>query len=220
MIHHSGLFDQQEISVNSDTDKEPESLHASRVLLIEPIYLRFDTRSDQPLKFEASAEAQANLEHCQKASAANWVSNWNTWISMLPREKTADKLNELARLNDWFNEELDHLDADVPVINSSDVPFRQVVTAHNCSHVMWGMASVRERSLNIFSAILGGIYFPPYLPFLLVESFTPAYTTQAFGLVADAETGIIEAGYDHSISMKDTPAVQKSLLYNMIKILK
>lgn len=215
------FFDQQEISVNSDTDKEPESLHASRVLLIEPIYLRFDTRSDQPLKFEASAEAQANLETLSKSICSKLGIKLEYLDKHVTKGETADKLNELARLNDWFNEELDHLDADVPVINSSDVPFRQVVTAHNCSHVMWaGMASVRERSLNIFSAILGGFYFPPYLPFLLVESFTPAYTTQAFGLVADAETGIIEAGYDHSISMKDTPAVQKSLLYNMIKILK
>ena len=51
MIHHSGgFFDQQEISVNSDTDNEMNPYCIQSVAFIEPIYLRFDTRSDQPFK--------------------------------------------------------------------------------------------------------------------------------------------------------------------------
>lgn len=215
---YNDLSKKEEETIEEEEAEDEFALGQKEIIIVQPVYLQFDARSEQPVKFESSEKALLQLREKVTNSAkalglkVHYIDN-----SVAAGEDALD-LNELSILNDWFSEKLSHDDSEVDIITSSDQAVKAIVEKYNCSHVMWlGVASVREAEDDAAGKLLLSIFYWPYLPFALADILRPNYYTQFFTLVANAETGEFDMGYYNAIDMRDLPSIQNSNIYYILQ---
>jgi hypothetical protein len=218
-LRYSELTEREVDSTSDDDELVDEfSLGQKEIIIVQPVYLQFDARSEQPIKFESSEKSLLQLRDKVTSSAKALGLKVHYIDNSIGSGEDAQDLNELAILNDWFSEKLSHDDSEVDMIASGDEAVRAIAEKYNCSHVMWlGVASVREAEEDAAGKLLLGIFYWPYLPFVLADILRPNFYTQFFTLVANTETGEFDMGYYNAIDMRDLPSVQNSNIYYILQ---
>ena len=221
------LFDQDK--QKSDADKyvttykkrRPEyHLGEKELVIVNPLYLKIDETTKNPVQYEAAEKARLDL----KTKITTCSDALNMDIEYLDHnlldENEAQKFNDLAVLNAWLDEELDHQDVEVPVQNSMAEDFKLLAKKYEMDHFAWmGIVGFTEKEHDwnkLFYGWIGGFY----LPFAIADVVTPDYFTYIFVLVADAEKGEIQMTYYNAVEVKDGDSVQKSNIYYILQQIK
>ncbi|MCY7410241.1 MAG: hypothetical protein LH473_08205, partial [Chitinophagales bacterium] len=190
-----------------------------KVVIVNPLYLIVDETSKDPLKFEAAEELKLDLQS-QINSCSDAVGLQIEYLeTMILDETNTAKFNDLAILNNWISEELDH--EDVPVINSNNKEMMSLIHKYNTDHFAWiGVINFHEKKQYVVGKlILSAIYFP-VLPFTIAWAVKPKYNTVIFTMVANGETGEFEMEYANSIKANDVTSIKKSNLYYIFQQMK
>lgn len=216
------LFEKEEEETVSTTKKKkrnkPEfNLGLKELVVVDPIYISIDERSDNPVQYQAAEASRATLKEKVKSSA----SELNLKVEYLDHgnidERDADAFNDMAILSRWLHEKLSHLDEEVYLETSTTDELQQLATKYDIDHFAWmGIVSFTETEQYVGAKIFLCIYLP-LAPFLIYDLVTPDRNTFYFALVANAETGKFEMQYYNSNTLNDSNAAQASNIYYILQ---
>jgi len=190
------------------------------IVIVNPAYYKIDETKNNPIKYEAAEKSRVALR--EKINESGDVLNLD--IEYLDhnflKDTEAKKFNDLAVLNAWLAEELEHLDSDADMINSMQEEFEAVAEKYGTDHFAWiGIVSFKEPEENVGSKLLACILYP-LIPFIVADLVTPNYSTFFFTLVANAETGNFEMEFYNNTNLNDKEAVQTSNIFYIMQQIK
>src|SRR6185295_14098920 len=198
---------------------EEYALGIDRTVIVNPIYLKVDETRKDPIRYVAAEQLKLDLQNKIQACADALDLQIKYLETMNLTNQEADKFNDLAMLNNWIGEELNH--DDVPVVNSNNEMMQQLVSKYNTEYFTWvGVISFKERKEYVGGRIFLGFLFLPYLPFALAYAVKPNYDTAIFTLVANGKTGEFEMQYSNAVDARDLASIQKSNLYYIMQQMK
>ena len=199
--------------------KNEYALGIDRAVIVNPLYLKVDETKRDPIRYVAAEQMKLDLQNKIQscANALNMQINYLETMSL--NDKDVDKFNDLALLNNWISEELDH--DDVPVINSNNEGMEQLVSKYKTDHFAWvGVIAFKEKEKYVaVKLIYSAILLVPF-PFVLADVLTPEYETVFFTLVADGKTGEFEMQFSNDAKARDIFSIQKSNLYYILQQMK
>lgn len=199
--------------------KNEYALGIDNAVIVNPLYLKVDETKKDPIRYVAAEQMKLDLQNKIQSCADALNLKINYLESMSLTDKDADKFNDLALLNNWISEELDH--DDVPVINSNNEMMEQLVSKYKTDHFVWlGVIAFKEKEQYVaIKLIYSAILVVPF-PFMLADVLTPDYETVFFTLVADGRTGEFEMQFSNDAKARDITSIQKSNLYYILQQMK
>ncbi|MCW3082774.1 MAG: hypothetical protein JWP12_140 [Bacteroidetes bacterium] len=121
------------------------SLGISKIIIVDPFYIRYDESLSETSTYEATDRRQDNLVTSLKDNAR--ISK--IAIEMIdPGSFTSDKIalyNDFSVFNDWFNERMEGGEMQsCPVFNSEEIP--ELIKKYGTKYILWpGVFSVRQK---------------------------------------------------------------------------
>ena len=199
--------------------KEDFALSIDKTVIVNPLYLQVDETARNPVRYMSSEAMKIDLKNKINECAQLLDLNVDFLEAISLKDADTEKFNDIAMLNDWISEQIDH--EDVPVINSNNERMQELSEKYHTSHISWlGVISYKEKKENLGLEFTVGLIVWPILPFTIVRMIRPNYSTAAFSLVADAKTGVFEMKYFNTMKAKDLTSIQKSNLYYILQQMK
>ncbi len=223
----TGLIYAPEEEDEEDAEKNPlytVKLHRieyhlglDEVVVVDPVFISVDERSDNPVEYIAAEEARVSL----RDNIKKYGDELGMKVTYLDHSNLADKdvddFNDMAILSRWIHESLAHLDEEVPMQNSSNAELQALAKKYGVEHFAWmGIVSFTERESRVGLKIFMCLYVP-IAPFLIYDLVTPDKSTFFFSLVANAETGEFEMQYFSVNDLSNSKSVQSSNMYFMLE---
>lgn len=192
-------------------------LGLDEVVVVDPVFISVDERSDNPVEYIAAEEARVSL----RDNIKKYGDELGMKVTYLDHSNLADKdvddFNDMAILSRWIHESLAHLDEEVPMQNSSNAELQALAKKYGVEHFAWmGIVSFTERESRVGLKIFMCLYVP-IAPFLIYDLVTPDKSTFFFSLVANAETGEFEMQYFSMNDLSNSKSVQSSNMYFMLE---
>lgn len=217
------LFEEEEELVATTSKKKKKSefnLGLKELVIVDPVYISIDERSNNPVQYEAAEDAKLNLKDKVKASA----DELNLKVEYLDHTNIDDRdvetFNEMAVLSRWIEEKLTHIDEDIFIETSTNDELQEIAKSLDIDHFAWmGIVSFTESEEYVGAKIFLCLYLP-LAPFLIYDLVTPDRNTFYFALVANAETGKLEMQYFNSSTLNDSNAAQSSNIYYILQQIK
>ncbi|MCA6363331.1 MAG: M48 family metallopeptidase [Bacteroidetes bacterium] len=163
-----------------------QSLGLKKVLVIDPFYFAADERKGLHLLESDDKKRQLTQQIIENARYANLE------VELFdPKTFTADdvdKYNDLAMLNDWISERMQH--DEIEILPASGEMADQVARKHNAEDIyIAGVFSYKQPRSNRGSILLVCLFLYPALPFAIVYALTPEQDTYFFSLVYNLHYG-------------------------------
>lgn len=192
-------------------------LGLKEVVVVDPVFISVDERSDNPVEYIAAEEARVLLRDNIK-QYANKLGMQVTYLDHSNlNDRDVEDFNDMAILSRWIHESLAHLDEEVTMQNSSNAELQALAQKYGVDHFAWmGIVSFTERETRVGLKIAMCIYIP-IAPFLIYDLVTPDKSTFFFSLVANAETGAFEMQYFSLNDLSNSKSVQSSNMYFMLE---
>ncbi len=192
-------------------------LGLEEVVVVDPVFISVDERSDNPVEYIAAEEARVSL----RDNIKKYGDELGMKVTYLDHsnldDKDVDDFNDMAILSRWIHESLAHLDEEVPMQNSSNAELQALAKKYGVEHFAWmGIVSFTERESRVGLKIFMCLYVP-IAPFLIYDLVTPDKSTFFFSLVANAETGEFEMQYFSMNDLSNSKSVQSSNMYFMLE---
>lgn len=192
-------------------------LGLDEVVVVDPVFISVDERSDNPVEYIAAEEARVSL----RDNIKKYGDELGMKVTYLDHsnldDKDVDDFNDMAILSRWIHESLAHLDEEVPMQNSSNAELQALAKKYGVEHFAWmGIVSFTERESRVGLKIFMCLYVP-IAPFLIYDLVTPDKSTFFFSLVANAETGEFEMQYFSMNDLSNSKSVQSSNMYFMLE---
>lgn len=194
--------------------KQGLSLGIDTVVFVDPFYYSADDRKG--LKLIKSETQQ--LELCNEIRENASYSGLN--IDLLnPKNFLADdveKYNDLATVNDWIGERLDH-DDDMEMIPLETDRMIPLVQKYHTTHFCYtGVYTYKQRRDNRGFIIFFSILCYPILPFGLAYALTPEHDTYYYTLMYNVETGNPDVKRTIHLKSKSKKGYINSIMYDMM----
>lgn len=195
------------------------TLGIDRAVIVNPLYLKVDETRRDPIRYEAAEQLKLELQQKIQSCADALDMQIEYLDTKQLNDDEVDKFNNLAALNNWISEELDH--DDVPVINSGNELMQHLEAKYNTGHFAWiGVISFHEQKQYVGGYIALSFLFPPLIPFAIARAFIPKYNTAIFTMVADGTSGNFEMQYSNVVDSRDLSSIQKSNIYYIMQQMK
>ncbi len=199
--------------------KDEYALGVDRTVIVNPLYLSVDETKRDPIRYVAAEQLKIDLQNKIQSCADAIDMKIDYLETMELKSSETDKFNDLALLNNWISEELNH--DDVPVINSNNEGMQELVKKYNTENFTWiGVISFTEKEqyvgLKLFYSALLVVPFP----FVLADVLTPDHETVFFTMVANGKTGEFEMQFYNASKSRDTEGIQKSNIYYIFQQMK
>jgi hypothetical protein len=199
---------------NSSQKKEGLNLGIDKVVFVDPFYYMADDRKG--LKLIKSETQQLEFSNQIRENAG--YSGLN--IDLLnPKSFTAndvDKYNDMAIVNDWMGERLDHED-DMEMIPLETDRMMPLVKKYNTTHFCYtGVYTYTQRRENRGSIILLSILCYPILPIGIAYALTPEHDTYYYTLMYDVTTGNVDVKNTVHLKSKSKDGYINSIMYDMM----
>mgnify|MGYP000390610305 CR=1 FL=1 len=220
------LFDiEKEVEIEDSNYKSKKSkieynLGVNEIVVVDPVYVSIDERSKNPVEYEAAESARLELKDkiFTSAEKLDLKVEYVDHNGIAPND--AETFNDLALLNRWISEKLDHLDEDVDMINTTNDEFAELATKYNIDNFAWmGIIAFREREKYIGGKIVLCLFYPA-APFLIYDMIKPNFNTFYFTLVVNSKTGLVEMQYFNKTKVNDNESSQNSNIYYMLQQIK
>jgi hypothetical protein len=204
----------EEQDKKSNNRKEGLALGIDTVVYVDPFYYAEDDRHGLKLiqsetqQLEFSAEIRENAMY----SGLN--------IDLLnPKSFTAndvDKYNDMATVNDWMGERLDHED-ELDMLPLETDRMMEVSKKYNTTHFCYtGVYTYKQKREGRGTIILFSILCYPILPFGIAYALTPEHHTYYYTLMYDVKTGKPDIIRTIHLKSKSKKGYINSIMYDMM----
>ena len=212
--------DEIKFAKNSKKIKQEYNLGLNEIVVVDPVYVSIDERSKNPVEYEAAESARLDLKDKIYSSAEKLDLKVEYIDHNFIDAADAETFNDLALLNRWISEKLDHLDEDVSMINTTNDEFAELATKYNVDNFAWmGIIAFREKERYIGGKILLCLFYPA-APFLIYDMIKPNFNTFYFTLVVNSKTGIVEMQYFNNTKVNDNESSKNSNIYYILQQIK
>lgn len=206
-------------SAGNKSKNDEFALGIDKTVIVNPLYMKVDETSRVPVKYIAAEALRIDLRDKIMQCADLLKIHVDYLESKTFEEKDVDAFNDVAVLNNWISEELDH--EGVPVINSNNEAMQKLVGKYKTDYFSWfGVISYKEKKQGVGGKILLSLIILPALPFTIADAVKPDYSTAVFSLVANGRSGNLEMQYFNAVDAKDLTSIQKSNLYYIMQQMK
>lgn len=221
-VSFTGLFIKpEEVSdehlVTHKKKRDVYHLGLEEVVVVDPIYISVDERSENPVEYVAAEERRVEL----REGITTGGKDLGMEVTYLDHSNLDDRdvedFNDMAVLRRWIHETLSHMDEEVPMRNSTNDELLALSEKYGVDHFAWmGVVSFTETEDNVGLKILLCVYVP-VAPFLIYDLVTPDKSTFYFTLVANAKTGNLDMTYYTLNDLSNAKSVQASNMYYILE---
>ena len=208
----------EEQDKKTNNRKQGLALGIDTVVYVDPFYYAEDDRHGLKLiqsetqQLEFSAEIRENAMY----SGLN--------IDLLnPKSFSAndvDKYNDMATVNDWMGERLDH-DDEMEMLPLETDRMMEVSKKYNTTHFCYtGIYTYKQKRDNRGTIILFSILCYPILPFGVAYALTPEHHTYYYTLMYDVQTGKPDIIRTIHLKSKAKKGYINSIMYDMMQQIK
>ncbi|MBK7440801.1 MAG: M48 family metalloprotease [Bacteroidetes bacterium] len=194
-----------------------DHLGITKVVVVNPFYRRIDLRKDNAIEYVSSEEGELNYMEILKANAALLDVDLEILDPLKMSESDANSFNEMNELNDWFSEQLDFGNINMPGYNQNMVD--SIATAMGTDYFLWtGIVSLRDKQ-NILGPVIYialSPFFLPLLPYGVYELIKPEYEFFYLSLVYNVKTREAHVLKFMFLDNNDTRAILNSHTYEML----
>lgn len=192
--------------------KHGRSLGIDTVIFVDPFYYLADDRKGLKLVKSETEQLDFSAQITENAAYANLS------IDLLnPKTFTAndvDRYNDLAIVNDWMGERLDH-DDDLEMIPCETDRMLPLTKKYNTDHFCYtGIYSYKNKRANRGFIVFYSVILYPLLPFGLVYAFTPEHHTYYYTLMYNVKTGEPELVQTVYLKSKAKTGFINSIMYD------
>ncbi|MDQ3109731.1 MAG: M48 family metalloprotease [Bacteroidota bacterium] len=199
---------------NSTNKKQGLSLGIDTVVFVDPFYYMADDRKglkriqSETQQLEFSAQVRENAGYAGLS------------IELLnPKSFTAndvEKYNDMAVVNDWMGERLDHED-DLGMLPLETDRMLPLVEKYNTSHFCYtGVYTYKQKREGRGFIILLSVFVYPVLPFAIAYALTPEHHTFYYTLMYDVKTGDPDVKNTVHLKSKSKQGYINSIMYDMM----
>lgn len=199
---------------NTSGKKEGLSLGIDTVVFVDPFYYIANDRKG--LKRIESETQQLEFSNQVRENAT--YSGLS--IELLnPKNFTVndvDKYNDMATVNDWMGERLDHED-DMEMIPLETDRMLPLVEKYNTSHFCYtGVYTYKQKRSGRGAILLLCVFMYPALPFAIAYAVTPEHHTYYYTLMYDVRTGDADVHNTIHLKSKSKKGYINSIMYDMM----
>ena len=192
-------------------------LGIDKVVVVNPFYRRIDLRKNGGIEYVSGEQGEINYMDILKDNAALLEMDLEI-IDPLTLENTdAEKFTDMTELNDWFSEQLDFGNINMPGYNQAMID--SIANKYNTDYFLWtGIISMRDRQ-NILGPLVYialSPFFPPLLPYGIYELASPEYEFFYLSLLYNVKTREANVLKFLFLDNNDTRAILNSHTYEML----
>ena len=195
---------------NRRIEEEGQALGIDKIVVVNPHYLKFDKtrRKGKQKLFIESEEARQNFR--KKIWKHSRMLDLQTSILDIKNLKSNDtqKYNDISILNEWFDQQLDFDQFNMPSFNQDRV--NQIAKKYNTDYFVW-MGVVNKKEKRNFLNSLSEFYMP-YNG--LYNLLTPAYESLFFAVVYDVKNYELKMVKMEFIKQKDHSSIINAHIYD------
>ncbi|MEO5644282.1 MAG: M48 family metallopeptidase [Bacteroidia bacterium] len=192
--------------------KHGKSLGIDTVIYVDPFYYLADDRKG--LKLVKSETEQ--LEFSAQINENAYYANLSIKV-LNPKTFTAsdvEQYNDLAVVNDWMGERLDH-DDELEMLPIETDRMQPLTEKYNTNYFCYtGIYSYKEKRSNRGGIIFFSVFVYPLLPVALVYAFTPEHHTYFYTLMYNVQTGKPELIQTVYLKSKAKKGFINSIMYD------
>ncbi|AYB33705.1 M48 family metallopeptidase [Chryseolinea soli] len=193
-------------------------LKVQKIVVVNPIYRKVDTRKRQKVRHVESEEVLVNINEKINAAAgkldlATDIINPNTMTSGQVAQMQSNTI-----LNDWLDERMRSDGSVSPIYNE----MLQLTEKHKTEHFMWmgGLTVQRTHHMKALY-VAAGVLVPSFAPFAAIHVFVPKSETLYFALVFNVRTQEMELLDMRPMALRDNKALlQSNIYYTLLKLKK
>ncbi len=215
------IFDKQLALAKKDSDgnsfrkkkkrKEKKLLNVDKVVVVNPMYKKIDTRKRQKMRHIESEEVLTQID--QKIWDAAGRLNMKADI-INPNNLSSARVNVMQSnsiLNDWIDEQMRFEDAHVSPIYNEIIA---LADTYKTDHFVWmGEFTMTRKRRGKFFLVAGSVITPAIAPLLGTMAFTPKGSTLYFALAFNVRTQALELVDVRAMKMRDTHSLLQSNIY-------
>lgn len=191
--------------------KNDTSLNVKKVVVVNPVYKKVDTRKKQKMRHIESEEVLMSINEkindlALKLSLKTDIINPNTMTSGQVSQMQSNSI-----LNDWIDEQMRSRDKTVSPIYNEMLALSE---KHKTDHFMWmGCIAVKSKRYLKGAYIGAAILMPAITPWSAAYVFTPQGRTLYFALVFNVRSQELELIDVRQMNVRDNDSVLQSNIY-------
>ncbi len=192
-------------------------LGIKKVVVVDPFYLRYDTRKGKGIQYITSEEGESEYFDILNKNAKRLDLDIEILDPLLmDKDKTA-AFNDLTILNNWFYEQLYYGTMNVPGQHQEWVD--EIAKKYGTEYFLWsGIITFREqnRILGPLGLMMLTRFFYPLFPVGLYQLFSPNYQFFYVSVIYNITTHEAEVLKYLLVKKSDTKAILNSHTYDVL----
>jgi beta-barrel assembly-enhancing protease len=196
-----------------NTKKKGLKLGISKIVIVNPFYLKLDARKDNSVQYIATEEGQVHQRALIETAAK--AANLQTEVLDVThlKESQIDVFNDIRFLNEYFSEQ-NKLSGLSLTPSAQQNRIDAIAKKYGTDYFLWtGTVSLREEPIPL-GAVFASVLIPIWLPFAVVDYCTPNYNMMHYAVLYDVRTGRNQTIKADFFDQKDADDLMKSQLYD------
>lgn len=195
------------------------TLGLEKVLVVNPYYARLNAGNKQKYKYLKSEDGHLDFVNRLKLNGRKTKLDVEILDSRSLGANEADKLNDIALLEEYVVDRLDH--DNVAVMYPERERIRNLAKKYNTDYFMWsGVISYQgQMKRKIVTAVMSTV-FPFILPFTMAYMINGGHYTYYFNLMYDVKTDNVKMVNFREINSRTSPSILNSHIYDTFLQLK
>lgn len=194
-----------------------EKLGIDKVVVVNPFYRRIDLRKDNAIEYISSEEGEINYMEILEANAKLLDVDLLVLDPLKMGAEDVIQFNNMNELNDWFSQQLDFGNINMPGYNQGMVD--SIANSFGTDYFLWtGIISLRERQqvLGPILYIALSPFFIPLLPYGIYQLAKPDYEFFYLSLLYNVKTREANVLKFMLLKNNDTRAILNAHTYEML----
>lgn len=194
------------------------SLGIDHIVLVNPFFLKLDTRKEPMQQYIPTEVGQERFRELAKELAPLSGLKVQILDVCALRSDQTDRFNDIRMLNDWFYEQVQHLDLSyMPGWNQEQI--NAIAEKYGTDYFLWtGVIAEREPDPEgIVLTILTSLIVPILTPFAVYNALKNRQQLLYYAILFDVRTGKREIIKFDFIKRKVSDTLLKAQLYDTMK---
>ncbi len=206
----------ERVRTKSRNSKKGQALGVSKIVIVNPFYLKLDERTENSMQYVESEDGQAHLcELMKQVTPKSGVKATILNVASL-KESQTEQFNEIRVLNEWFEEQIKY--ENLPITyGSNQGKVDAIAEKYGTDQFLWtGVVSLREKKRGAALAICAGIVYFPLLPFAIYSATKPEYDMLYYAVLYDVNEGTYKTLKFEYFDNRDADALIKAHYYDTL----
>ncbi|MFN0034346.1 MAG: M48 family metallopeptidase [Saprospiraceae bacterium] len=196
--------------------KKGLALGVSKIVIVNPFYLKLDERRENAVQYVQSEDGQANLRNIMKeVTPKSGVKATVLDVADLKDAQT-EQFNEIRILNEWFSEQIKY--ENLPITyGTNQAKVNAIAEKYGTDQFLWtGVVSLREKKTGAALTVCAGLLYFPLLPFAIYAATKPEYDMLYYSVLYDVNEGTYKTLKFEYFDTRDSDTLIKAHYYDTL----